>query len=115
LNHFAKAALCLSRRGELDMVFKHQQFYETSPEIEVEFPPHAVLEGLVSDALASAGGVDASDVTVTATGSTITLAGAVQRQEEVARASEVARSITGVSEVRNEIKVTGTEQSHRAI
>lgn len=97
------------------MVFKHQQFYETRPEIEVEFPPQAVLEGLVSDALATSGGIDASDVTVTATGAVITLAGAVQRQEEVARAGEVARSIAGVGEVKNEIRITGTEQSHRAI
>lgn len=97
------------------MVFKHQQFYETRPEIEVEFPNHAVLESLVSDALASAGGIDASDVTVTASGSVITLAGAVQRQEEVDRAAEVAHGVAGVGEVKNEIKVTGSDQSRRAI
>lgn len=55
------------------MVFKHQQFYEAPPEIEVEFPARAALEAAVADALASSGGIDASDVMGTASGSTITL------------------------------------------
>jgi HSP20 family molecular chaperone IbpA len=97
------------------MVFKHQQFYEAAPEIEVEFPARATLEGAVSDALATVGGIDASDVTVVATGATITLRGAVTRQEEIARAEEVARSVPGVEDVQNEIAVTGTEQIARGI
>ena len=97
------------------MVFKHQQFYEAPPEIEFEFPGRASLESAVSDALASSGGIDASDVTVTANGSSITLAGAVLRQEEVARAEEVARSIDGVTEVRNDLTVTGPDQVQRGI
>lgn len=86
------------------MVFKHQHFHETPPEVETEFPPSATLEGMVSDALASAGGVDASDVTVTASGSEITLGGTVQLESEIVRAEEVARSVAGVSRVRNEIR-----------
>jgi hypothetical protein len=97
------------------MVFKHQQFYEAPPEIEVEFPARATLESAVSDALASSGGIDASDVTVTANGSTITLAGAVLRLEEVTRAEEVARSVEGVTKVRNEIAATGLDQAQRGI
>lgn len=97
------------------MVFKHQQFYDAPPEIEIEFPPSATLEAAVSDALASSGGIDASDVTVTANGSTITLAGAVQRQEEVARAEEVVRGVNGVTEVRNGLVVTGPDQIDRGI
>jgi osmotically-inducible protein OsmY len=89
------------------MVFKHQHFHETHPEVEAEFPPSATLEGAVSDALASAGGVDASDVTVTASGSEITLGGTVQLETEVARAEEVALSIAGVTDVRNEIRFQG--------
>jgi osmotically-inducible protein OsmY len=89
------------------MVFKHQHFHETNPEVEAEFPPSATLEGAVSDALASAGGVDASDVTVTASGSKITLSGTVQLETEVARAEEVALSIAGVTDVRNEIRFNG--------
>ncbi|MBP2557596.1 osmotically-inducible protein OsmY [Neorhizobium galegae] len=89
------------------MVFKHQHFHETPPEVEAEFPPSATLEGAVADALASAGGVDASDVTVTASGSEITLSGTVQLETEVARAKEVALSIPGVTDVRNEIRFNG--------
>ncbi|MDR6817256.1 osmotically-inducible protein OsmY [Neorhizobium sp. 2083] len=89
------------------MVFKHQHFHETPPEVEAEFPPSATLEGAVSDALASAGGVDASDVTVTASGSEITLSGTVQLETEVVRAEEVARSVAGVTNVRNEISFNG--------
>ncbi|CDZ25915.1 BON domain-containing protein [Neorhizobium galegae] len=88
------------------MVFKHQHFHETPPEVEAEFPPSATLEGAVSDALASAGGVDASDVTVTASGSEVTLSGTVQLESEVARAEEVALGVAGVATVRNEIRFT---------
>ncbi|CDZ56386.1 MULTISPECIES: BON domain-containing protein [Neorhizobium] len=89
------------------MVFKHQHFHETSPEVEAEFPPSATLEGAVSDALASAGGIDASDVAVIASGSEITLSGTVQLETEVARAEEVALSVAGVTGVRNEIRFNG--------
>ncbi|MEN3147635.1 BON domain-containing protein [Neorhizobium sp. IRAMC:178] len=88
------------------MVFKHQHFHETPPEVEAEFPPSATLEGAVSDALASAGGVDASDVTVTASGSEITLSGTVQLESEVARAEEVTLGVAGVATVRNELRFT---------
>ncbi|WP_117192233.1 BON domain-containing protein [Rhizobium terrae] len=86
------------------MVFKHQHFHETPPEVEAEFPARATLEGAVSDALASAGGVDASDVTVTAKGGEVTLAGMVQVPEEIDRAEEVARGVAGVTSVRNEVR-----------
>jgi hypothetical protein len=99
----------------MDMVFKHPQFHETAPEIEIEFPAHAALEGAVSDALASSGGIDAADVAVTASGSTVTLTGMVNRQQEVGRAGEVAKSVEGVTEVKNEIRVTGDDQVPRGI
>ncbi len=69
--------------------------------------PSATLEGAVSDALASAGGVDASEVTVIARGSEITLGGTVQQQSEIARATEVALGVAGVTDVRNEIRSDG--------
>jgi hypothetical protein len=53
------------------MVFKHQSFHEHPPTVENEFPPAAALEGAVSDALAAAGGIDATGVHVIAEGSTI--------------------------------------------
>ncbi|UIK04467.1 BON domain-containing protein [Neorhizobium galegae] len=88
------------------MVFKHQHFHETSPEVEAEFPPSATLEGAVSDALASAGGIDASDVAVIASGSEITLSGTVQLESEIARAEEVALGVAGVATVRNGLRFT---------
>lgn len=97
------------------MVFKHQKFYEAPPQIEVEFPGRAALEVAVSDALASSGGIDASDVTVTTSGTTITLSGAVLRQEEVDRAEEIALNVEGVTDVRNDLRVTGLDQVQRGI
>lgn len=88
------------------MVFKHQHFHETPPEVEAEFPPGATLEGAVSDALASAGGIDASDVAVIARGSEVTLSGTVQLESEIARAEEVALGVAGVATVRNELRFT---------
>ncbi|MGK6311720.1 BON domain-containing protein [Neorhizobium sp. DT-125] len=85
------------------MVFKHQHFHETPAEVEAEFPPRAALESAVSDALASAGGVDASDVTVTVKDGEVTLMGTVQVPEEIGRAEEVALGVPGVTAVRNEI------------
>ncbi|HEX5935397.1 MAG TPA: BON domain-containing protein [Pseudorhizobium sp.] len=85
------------------MVFKHQSFHEEPPVVEKEFPAEATLEGAVSDALAAAGGVDATGVRVVAEGSTIVLSGHVMFESEVQRAEEVARSISGVTDVRNEV------------
>jgi osmotically-inducible protein OsmY len=86
------------------MVYKHQHFHETTPEVETEYPPAAALEGAVSDALAAAGGIDATDVSVTATGSVITLTGTVLQEAEIRRAEDVALSVTGVTEVRNDLR-----------
>ncbi|MFN7024008.1 MAG: BON domain-containing protein [Pseudorhizobium sp.] len=85
------------------MVFKHQSFHEEPPVVETEFPPEAKLEGAVSDALGSVGGIDATAVHVIAQGTTIVLTGKVMYDSEVQRAEEVARSVPGVTDVRNEV------------
>jgi osmotically-inducible protein OsmY len=85
------------------MVFKHQSFHEEPPVVEKEFPPEAVLEGTVSDALGAAGGIDATGINVVAEGTTITLTGSVMYDSEVVRAEEVALSIPGVTAVHNRI------------
>ncbi|HEV7436690.1 MAG TPA: BON domain-containing protein [Pseudorhizobium sp.] len=85
------------------MVFKHQSFHEEPPVVETEFPPEATLEGAVSDALGAVGGIDATGIKVVAEGATIILTGSVMYESEVARAEEVARSIPGVTAVRNHI------------
>lgn len=90
------------------MVFKHQHFHQTVPESEAKTPPRAALEGTVSDALASAGGIDASEVAIIARGTEITLSGRVQLEEEVRRAEEVALGVKGVTGVRNELCFQGS-------
>ena len=87
------------------MVFKHPMFHNEAPEVEQEYPEHAILEGAVADALAAAGGIDASDVTVVAEGSVVKLGGTVLSEGEIARAAEVALSVGGVTDVRNEIRL----------
>lgn len=86
------------------MVFKHPNFHENPSTVEVEFPPSATLESAVSDALAVAGGIDATGVQVVAEGNTIVLTGSVLDESEIARAAEIARSVKGVIQVHNEIR-----------
>ena len=85
------------------MVFKHQSFHEEPPVVEMEFPVAATLEAAVSDALATAGGIDATGIDVVADGSTIVLSGSVMFESERNRAEEIAFGIDGVTRVRNEI------------
>lgn len=89
------------------MVFKPPMYYDKEPTIEVENPPVAELETRVADALATNFGVDASDVTVVADGSEITLTGTVLDDAEIARATEVAACVDGVSQVHNFIRSGG--------
>ncbi|MGE6739418.1 BON domain-containing protein [Allorhizobium pseudoryzae] len=86
------------------MVFKPQSFHEEEPVVEQEFPPDATLESRVASALASAGGLDATDVSVIAEGSVVTLRGTVLRAGEVVRAEEVALSVPGVSATVNDLR-----------
>ena len=85
------------------MVLKHQTFHEELPVVEQEFPVAATLEAAVSDALATAGGFDATGIDVVADGSTIVLSGSVMFERERNRAEEIAFEIDGVAQVRNEI------------
>lgn len=85
------------------MVFKQATFHGKQPEIEAEPVNHATLERAVAAALATAGGIDASDVEVTAEGDNIVLSGTVGSAYEIERATAVAQSISGVRAVRNQI------------
>jgi osmotically-inducible protein OsmY len=87
------------------MVSKPASFFGEQPEIEIENKNHATLEIDVADALAISGGVDASDVYVTAKGSAIVLSGIVATPGEVERATEVAKAVPGVAAVTNQIVV----------
>ncbi|THF47329.1 BON domain-containing protein [Allorhizobium terrae] len=85
------------------MVHKRAMFHARPPESEVLNPTQASLEEKVATLLASAGSIDASYVTVTASGSVITLLGAVQTPEEIDRSVELALGVEGVKDVRCEL------------
>ncbi len=85
------------------MVFKEPKFFGMEPEIEREFVNHAALEIAVADALASAGGIDASGVDVTAEGEEVVLSGTVATVGEIERATAVAQAVSGVQSVRNQL------------
>ena len=87
------------------MVFKAATFHGMELDLESEHSRRSALESTVANALAVAGGIDASDVTVTAAGQEIRLDGSVATQQEVKRATTVAESIPGVRLVRNRIAV----------
>ena len=87
------------------MVTKPGTFFGHEPEAEQEDRTKAELETAVADALATSGGVDASDVHVTAGGHDIVLSGLVATRGEVDRAIIVAKAVTGVGSVRNQIIV----------
>jgi osmotically-inducible protein OsmY len=88
------------------MVFKPQSFHEEEPVVEQEFPPDAALETRVAAALASAGGLDATDVSVIVEGSVVTLRGTVLLSGEVVRAEEVALSVAGVYATVNDLRAS---------
>ncbi|PKA42573.1 BON domain-containing protein [Rhizobium sullae] len=85
------------------MIFKEATFHGKQPGIAAESVDHASLERAVAGALATAGGIDASDVEVTAEGDDIVLTGTVGTVDEIERATAVARGVPGVHAVRNRI------------
>jgi osmotically-inducible protein OsmY len=85
------------------MVFKAATFHGVEPEVETEHYTRALLEAAVSNVLAVAGGIDASEVNVTAVGDDIVLGGTVCTVAEIERATVVAQSVEGVRSVRNQI------------
>lgn len=85
------------------MVLKPPTFHGDEPEIEKEVPTEYELEAHVAEALATAGSLDASDVTVRCEGSTIILDGMVILHREVEEANAVAQSVPGVTDVINRI------------
>lgn len=90
------------------MIFKKRTFYGGEPERQDADHP-AELERHVAHFLAVAPGLDAADVTVTAKGNTIILAGFVATKAEVARAEEAAKHMQGVAEVINRIETVGVK------
>ncbi|WP_075288924.1 BON domain-containing protein [Pararhizobium arenae] len=87
------------------MVFKERTFHGHEPE-DMSPGDHHDLETRVANYVAAVAGLDASEITVVANGSTILLAGFVQTAEEVQKAEEAAASVAGVSDVINRITAT---------
>jgi osmotically-inducible protein OsmY len=88
------------------MVFKSGTFHGSEPQAETDHFTRASLEEAVSNALSVAGGIDASDLVVTADGPEIFLDGLVGTIAEIERASVVARSVDGVISVQNRIQLS---------
>ncbi|MBB3915710.1 osmotically-inducible protein OsmY [Rhizobium pisi] len=89
------------------MVFKEQTFHGLEPEIDAEIANRASVEAAVANALAIAGGIDASDVEVTMDEGRIVLTGTVGTVGEIERATVVARAVEGVQSVQNRILLGG--------
>lgn len=87
------------------MVFKPQSFHEIPPQSEMDDPSGAVLESDVAEALARAGLLDASRVSVTVTGTRATLSGFVGSDAEIAAAAEVAGAVKGIESVDNRLAI----------
>ncbi|PDT06491.1 BON domain-containing protein [Rhizobium chutanense] len=90
------------------MVFKEQTFHGLEPEMEVEVANRAQVEAAVANALAIAGGIDASDVEVTMENDQVVLSGTVGTVGEIERASAVAKAVEGVQSVHNRILLGGS-------
>ncbi|RUM02645.1 BON domain-containing protein [Rhizobium chutanense] len=90
------------------MVFKEQTFHGLEPEMEVEVANRARIEAAVANALAIAGGIDASDVEVTMENDQVVLSGTVGTVGEIERASAVAKAVEGVQSVHNRILLGGS-------
>ncbi|MBB3137190.1 osmotically-inducible protein OsmY [Rhizobium pisi] len=89
------------------MVFKEQTFHGLEPEIDAEIANRASVEAAVANALAIAGGIDASDVEVTMDEGRIVLTSTVGTVGEIERATVVARAVEGVQSVQNRILLGG--------
>jgi osmotically-inducible protein OsmY len=86
------------------MVLKDPTFHRLEPEVELEFGNREALEAAVANALATAGGIDASDVNIVVSdGDRIVLSGTVATVGEIERATVVAQAVEGVRDVRNQI------------
>lgn len=95
------------------MVFKPQTFHgEDENAFDAKANPGVADEARVADALARAGTLDASDISVTSVGSTVVLQGTVAFPQEIADAYEVASRVAGVTKVENLVTSTRPDNTH---
>jgi osmotically-inducible protein OsmY len=87
------------------MVFKPQRFHDEKPVVELEHQNEEPLETAVAGQLAISQGMDASRLTVTASGSTIFLSGTMTDEAEIDRALEIVLAVPGVEKVTHDLQV----------
>lgn len=87
------------------MVFKPQRFHDEKPVVELEHGNEEPLETAVARQLAISQGMDASRLTVTASGSTIFLSGTMTDEAEIDRAIEIVLAVPGVEKVTHDLQV----------
>ncbi len=87
------------------MVFKPQRFHDEKPVVELEHQNEEPLETAVARQLAISQGMDASRLTVTASGSTIFLSGTMTDETEIDRALEIVLAVPGVEKITHDLQV----------
>lgn len=87
------------------MVFKPQRFHDEKPVVELEHQNEEPLETAVARQLAISQGMDASRLTVTASGSTIFLSGTMTDEAEIDRALEIVLAVPGVEKITHDLQV----------
>ena len=85
----------------------HQEGSELDRDLVVGVPTDQEIEITIKDALAWDKRLDASGIRVWVCAGAVTLKGYVKSEEEKRLAEEIASGIHGVTDVENDIKVTG--------
>ena len=94
------------------MVFKPQTFYgEDVSTVDMEANPGAAAEARVAEALARAGDLDATNISVTSVGTQIVLQGTVAFPEEVVIAEDIASRVAGVVSVENLVSASSNDNT----
>lgn len=87
------------------MVFKPQRFHDEKPIVELEHRDQEPLETAVARQLAVSQGIDASRLSVTASGATIFLSGTMMDEAEIERAIEIVLAVPGVEKITHDLQV----------
>lgn len=87
------------------MVFKPQRFHDEKPVVELEHDNQEPLETAVARQLAISQGIDASSISVTASGTTIFLSGSLLDEAEIDRAIEIVLAVPGVEKITHDLQV----------
>ena len=87
----------------------HQEGSELDRDLVMGVPDDQGMETQIKDALAWDGRLDASTIRAGVCAGAVILSGYVRTEEEKALAEEIASGVRGVTDVANDLKVTGGE------